>query len=77
MPDKLNQLVEPLTEQRITELEIKMAHQELTIEELNQIIIKQQTEIDNFHIYLKILKNKMESIQFNHNESTEQAPPHY
>jgi SlyX protein len=77
MSDKSNQLVE----QRITELEIKMAHQELTIEELNQIIIKQQTEIDNFHTYLKILKNEMESLQFDQKESMEQSieqpPPHY
>jgi SlyX protein len=73
MPDKLN----PLVEERITELEIKMAHQELTIEELNQIIIKQQSEIDNFHRFLKILNNKMENLQFDQKETMDLPPPHY
>ncbi|MFK5983865.1 MAG: SlyX family protein [Pseudomonadota bacterium] len=65
-------------ENRITELEIQHAHHELTIEELNQIVIKQQSEIDNLLHYLKLLKHKIDDIQSNPNNTAEHTPPpHY
>jgi uncharacterized coiled-coil protein SlyX len=66
-----------MSEERITELEIKLAHHEMTIEQLNQILIQQQSEIDNLQHYLKLLKYKIENIQSSPEKTIEEAPPHY
>jgi len=66
-----------MSEDRIIELEIKVAHQEMVIEELNQILTQQQIEIANLQRYLEIIKYKIESIQSSPKEVTEQPPPHY
>ncbi len=64
-------------ENRITELEIQIAHHELTIEELNQIVIKQQSEISDLLHYLKLLKNKIENIESAPKNISDSPPPHY
>ena len=66
-----------MSEDRIVELEIKVAHQDIAIEELNQIIIKQQSEIANLQRYLELIKYKIESIQTAPKEASEAPPPHY
>lgn len=65
-------------ENRVMELEIKNAHQEDTIEHLNQIIIKHQTSIDSLVRHMEQLQNKLSSLQENNSkESPEAPPPHY
>lgn len=65
-------------EKRVMELEIKNAHQEDTIEQLNQIIIKHQTNIDNLVRHMEQLQNKLSSLQqSNSKETPEPPPPHY
>jgi len=59
------------------ELEIKVAHQELTIEQLNQVITQQQNEIANIKLHLDALKNKINSIQIPEKSLNEPPPPHY
>jgi uncharacterized coiled-coil protein SlyX len=63
---------------RIMELEIKNAHQEDTIEQLNQIIIQHQDSIDSLTRHMALLQNKLSSLQQNNDkESPESPPPHY
>lgn len=65
-------------ENRVMELEIKNAHHEDTIEQLNQIIIKHQATIDNLVQQMDQLQNKLSSLQqSNSKEAPEPPPPHY
>ncbi|GAA3940034.1 SlyX family protein [Litoribacillus peritrichatus] len=63
---------------KIEDLEIRLAFQEDTLETLNQVIIDQQKEIDKLNSYVRILKDKITSVE---NTSTspekEAPPPHY
>ncbi len=65
---------------RIMELEIKNAHQEDTIEQLNHIIIEHQSAIDRLVQQLKHLQGKVSSLQENSSQAKdtpEPPPPHY
>jgi len=62
---------------RITELEIKLAHQEFTIEQLNQVITEQQQEIADIKLFLDALNNKVNNIQIPEKNQPEPPPPHY
>ena len=65
-------------ENRVMELEIKNAHQEDTIEHLNQIIIKHQSIIDKLVRHMEQLQNKLSNLQqSNAKEGPEPPPPHY
>lgn len=64
-------------EQRIIDLEEKVAYQELTIEQLNQVITEQQSEILEIKSYLKILQSKIDNLQALEKELKEPPPPHY
>ncbi|MCW8931549.1 MAG: SlyX family protein [Gammaproteobacteria bacterium] len=65
-------------ENRVMELEIKNAHQEDTIEQLNQIIIKHQTTLDTLVRHMEQLQNKVSDLQeTNTKDSPEPPPPHY
>jgi SlyX protein len=66
-----------MPEDRIVELEIKVAHQDMAIEELNQTIIQQQSEIANLQRYLELIRYKIENIQASPKEVSESPPPHY
>jgi len=66
-----------MSDDRLVELEIKVAHQEIALEELNQIIIQQQSEITKLQHYLDMLKYKIESIQSPPEKVSEELPPHY
>ncbi len=65
-------------ENRVMELEIKNAHQEDTIEQLNQIIIKHQALIDSLKRSMEQLQDKVSTLQeSNSKEGPEPPPPHY
>jgi len=67
-------------DKRIMELEIKNAHHEDTIEQLNHIIIEHQSAISRLVQQLKHLQNKVGSLQENGSqakEAPEPPPPHY
>ena len=64
--------------ERIMELEIRSAHQEDTIEQLNQIVIKQQLTIDNMVNHIDRLKTQISNLQESAGkEAPEPPPPHY
>lgn len=66
-------------ENRVTELEIKLAHMENTIDILDQTVITQQNQIDMLILKLSILEKKLKAAgesQVAH-EKDETPPPHY
>ena len=67
------------TEDRITGLEIKFAHQDDTISELNDVIISQQKTIDDLEFRLSKMESIIKSILPSDikNLSDESPPPHY
>lgn len=66
-------------EQHLAELEMKMAFQEKTIEELNQALIQQQFTIDKIKLQLHYLVNKLKDVQSSNiaTQAEETSPPHY
>ncbi len=65
-------------ENRVMELEIKSVHQEDTIEQLNRVVIAQQTSIASLSRQLAQLQNKVSDLQENNSkDSPEPPPPHY
>ncbi|MCX2587742.1 MULTISPECIES: SlyX family protein [Proteus] len=66
-------------ERLLIQLESKVAFQDATIEELNQVVTQQQIEISRFKEALKIvserLKNSQNSILARPEDET--PPPHY
>ncbi|MCW8830835.1 MAG: SlyX family protein [Gammaproteobacteria bacterium] len=66
-------------QERVTELEIKLAHMENTIDILDQTVITQQSQIDMLMLKLSILEKKLKAAgesQVAH-EKDETPPPHY
>ena len=68
-----------MTEERLTEIETKLAYQEDLIQDLNQVIITMQKQIDALELRNKVLTDNLKQIEQslpndqNHNE----VPPHY
>lgn len=64
---------------RITELETKIAFQELIIEELNQSLVEQQFAIDKLQTQMRHLAAKFKSTQMSQiaSQAEETPPPHY
>lgn len=63
---------------RVVELEIKISHQEDTIEQLNQILIEQQNSMDMLLEQQKVLHQQITKLQdSNPKEGIEPPPPHY
>lgn len=64
---------------RITELETKIAFQEITIEELNHALIEQQFAIDKLQTQIRHIAEKFKGIQASQvaSRSEETPPPHY
>ena len=66
-------------EERITELESRVAFQDDTIQKLNDVIVAQQAQIDNLTVEMRALAEQLRSLspQFIASESEETPPPHY
>ncbi|CEO37951.1 SlyX protein [Photobacterium kishitanii] len=64
---------------RLDELEMKLAFQEQTIDELNEALTKQQFMIDRMEVQLKFMVGKVKGMQTSNmaSESEETPPPHY
>jgi len=66
-------------EDRLIELETRFAHQEVTVEQLNQAIIEQQKRIDGLQLICDQLASQLKEVQQpgEHADPLDQAPPHY
>ena len=63
------------TENRFIELETKVAHQEMAIDELQTHLHEQSLLIDRLEKSLKVLKDKLEAA--NSAPAPVERPPHY
>ncbi|MCP5160080.1 MAG: SlyX family protein [Hahellaceae bacterium] len=65
-------------EQRIIELEMRVAFQDDLLTTLNNVLSKQQRDMENLWSANRILRNQMNSLQENIKPDSEEAPPpHY
>ncbi|MDH5613172.1 MAG: SlyX family protein [Gammaproteobacteria bacterium] len=68
-----------MMENRITELEIKLAHMENTIDILDTTVITQQNQIDILMLKISMLEKKLKAAGESQiaDEKDETPPPHY
>lgn len=66
-------------ENRIIELETRLSFQEDTIHELNEVVTRQQNQIDVLQEQVSELRKRMQSTQTSNikDEGEETPPPHY
>jgi SlyX protein len=64
---------------RLDQIEIKLAHLERSLTELNDVVIRQQQELDLLTARNRQLKQQLESIEASGGASLEgfEKPPHY
>ena len=64
---------------RITKLEIHLMHHEHTIEELNEVVVRQQRVIDRLSAEIELIKRQLRAIAPSDIKapSEEEPPPHY
>ena len=66
------------TEQRVTELESRLAFQDDTIQTLNDVLVTQQRELERLQLQVAALARRQEEIGGQLDSAEEEAPPpHY
>ncbi|AVI99292.1 TPA: SlyX family protein [Haemophilus influenzae] len=71
--------IQQMLENRIEELEMKIAFQEQLLDELNHALVQQQFDIDKMQVQLRYMVNKLKDFQSSNiaSQSEETPPPHY
>ena len=66
-------------EEKITNLEIRLTHQEAAIEEINTVLLKQYQLIESLRAELELLQHQLKDIGSSNivDSSQEPPPPHY
>ena len=66
-------------EDRLNELESRFAHQEVTVEQLNQAVIEQQQRIDALQQLCQRLASQIQEFQQpgEQTDPLDEVPPHY
>jgi|GEM_PF-671205 len=65
-----------MPEARLTELEIRLAYQEQTINDLNEVILAQQADLDLLKKSMDQLRTKLDGAEQSFGPASER-PPHY
>lgn len=66
-----------MSEQRLVDIESKLAYQEDLIEKLNRVITAQQSTISTLEAAVKILAKNSRNPEAKHPGPADQKPPHY
>jgi len=68
-----------MTENRLTNIEIKLTHQEDAVEELNKVVCQQQKKIDHLEAICEALIRHVKELSDGAAEqrTTDEPPPHY
>jgi uncharacterized coiled-coil protein SlyX len=64
-------------ENRIFELEKRMTYLEKYVDELNSVVIEQQTQLDRFYKNLTQLRSKDQDSPVDPSGNHDEKPPHY
>ncbi|PCI28846.1 MAG: hypothetical protein COB67_05385 [SAR324 cluster bacterium] len=64
-------------EERVIELEIRVAYQDETIEQLNDVVAQQQTQIDLLQRQMSFLAASLKQPSLKSDSEEESPPPHY
>lgn len=64
---------------RLTDVEIRLTHQEAALDEMNQVLLKQHQLIETLRHDLKILQRQLREVRASNvaDQSEETPPPHY
>jgi SlyX protein len=65
------------TEIRLAELEVQIAHQNETIDSLNEAVVKQWKEIDQLTRQVRLLSEQLMSLEDEASPHKVTKPPHY
>lgn len=65
--------------ERLTELEVRVAFQDKTLQDLNEVVIRQQREIDRLKRELEAMKSRLAGLAPSMviSREDEKPPPHY
>lgn len=68
-----------MSENRFIDIETRIAYQEDTIQQLNDVVAKQQKQIDKLEELSKLLTDRYQSLQSAtvNIDSANEKPPHY
>lgn len=68
-----------MLEERLTEIESRVAFQDDTIQQLNDVIVRQQQDIEQLTEELQLLKQQMQALapSLVVDQAQETPPPHY
>lgn len=66
-----------MNEQRTEDLEVRYAHLELLVQELSEVVWKQQRELDQLRETVRGLKDRFQGEPGLVDASREDLPPHY
>ena len=67
-----------MMDNRLTELEAKLAFAEDLIETLNQAVIRQQGQLDSMQQQIRLLHQRMQDMQPDESRTPrDEIPPHY
>ena len=72
-----NEEIKPMSDERITNLEIKLSFTEDLIEKLNETVYKQQQQIEFLYRELKAIKEQASSSGGGGGSLKDEIPPHY
>lgn len=66
-------------EDKITDLEIRLTHQEAAIEEINTVLLKQHSQLESLIADIEILQKQLRDMSESNiaDQSQETPPPHY
>jgi len=67
----------PTMEEKITDLEIRMTHQEVTLEELTRTVLQQERLLLELQNELKQVREQLRGFSIIASAAEETPPPHY
>ena len=72
-------MVIPVDDDRIVDIEIKLAHQEHTLSALNEALTKQQEQISRLEALCRSLAERIRALSEPdpENDESDERPPHY
>jgi SlyX protein len=66
-----------LTESRVIDLEIRLTHQEATLQDLNAVLIRQQRMMDALVLQVSSLREQLRAANTSMPPVEDTPPPHY